>query len=310
MNSILKTRYINGKKRQSGSTLLVIIIVLVIIAVLGVAVYSLTYTATSNQAVAQRATRAYYLSESGVRIASSEYRAAVAAGTANSVLPALHNKTFKLQDNVSSFTLSVYPYWLYAKDAYSAGTNSIMLYLPGALPKRDNTDTAIVFPTGFADTLYLRIKDARSATWAGSTFVPYSSAAAGTFAAGYGTPVSFNLAETFSSDIAAGDEFYIGYLVTQNSTHAGNDLSIFMADTNMPYMFPPQQGTVIVVKSTIAYYKYDLRIVDSTVSPVKVTLTNIKNLDGTSAAPNILIGNQVYAGKSVGFRSTSTYGGE
>lgn len=296
-----------GKEKQSGSTLMLLIVALVIIAVLAAAIYTLTYTASSNQAVAQRATRAFYLSESGVRIAQSEYRTAVAAATANSVLPALHNKTFKLPDNVSSFNISVYPYWLYAKDPYTAGTSSITLYLPGDLPRRDDSDTAITFPTSG----YLKVKDVRSTTttvWGGITYVSYTNAVAGTFSAVYGTPVTFTLSSTFTDNIVAGDEFYIGYQTTQNATLSGNNLTLYVTDVNMAYMFPPGQGTMFVSKYPILYYKYDLRVIDSTVSPITVTLTNVQLLNGTAGTPTVLSGDFVYTGKSVGFRSTSTYG--
>jgi hypothetical protein len=75
-----QTKYNSEKRNETGSTLLVIIIAMLVIAVLSAAIYSLTYTAALNQVAAQRAARAFYLAESGIRIAQSEYRAAVTVG--------------------------------------------------------------------------------------------------------------------------------------------------------------------------------------------------------------------------------------
>jgi hypothetical protein len=308
-------KYITGEK---GSTLIAIIIAMVIIAVLAAAVYTLNTTALFNQVAAQRATKAYYLSESGIRIAQSEYRAAVNDGFANSKLPALHNKTFNLPDNISSFTLYVYPHWLYAKDPFNAGTtNNIILYLPGALPRADETDTAITFPASGL----IRVKDVRSTTttvWSGDTSTPFTAATSGTFDATLGTPITLTLTTAFTDNIVAGDEFYIGYTVGagQGSTQSGTSLTLYMPttgidSTNMAKYFPPQGGTIFIPRSgSAAAYKYNLRIVNTSVSPVTVTLTKIQDLDGNDATPNILSGSQVFIGKSVGFRSSSTYGGE
>ena len=286
-----------------------IIIGMVVLATLGIAMYTLTYTANMNQIVAQRAARANYISESGIRIAASEYKAA--ADTAkNSTLVALHGKTFTLPNNGGSFTLSVYPYWLYVKVAIPIPSNTITLYLPGAMPRVNDTDTAITFPT----TGYLKVKDTwpttnpRPTTWSGVTYVSYSNVSVGTYDANVGTPVEFTLGSAFTDAIVAGDEFYVGYLTTQDASQTGSNLTLYVPDINMANMFPPQQGTIFVVKSNISYYKYDSRTISST-GPT-VILTNIQNLDGTSATPNVLIGNAVYVGKSVGFRSTSTYGAQ
>ena len=58
-----KMKFITGRKSQVGSILLIIIISMLILAVLGIAIYSMTYTATMNQIIAQRAARAFYLAE-------------------------------------------------------------------------------------------------------------------------------------------------------------------------------------------------------------------------------------------------------
>jgi len=59
---------------ESGITLIFIIIGMVIVATLGVGLYALNMTSAINQAEAQKAAKAYYISESCVRIAASEYK--------------------------------------------------------------------------------------------------------------------------------------------------------------------------------------------------------------------------------------------
>ena len=312
-----KIKYITGRRKQTGSILLVIIISMIVFAVLAVAMYTLTSTATLNQVIAQRAARAFYVSESGVRIAAGEYKAA-ASTAKNSTLVNLQGTTtdgrnFTMPDN-STVQIKVYPYWLYANADIASGTDTITLNLPGILPRVDDTDTAITFPTSGL----LKVRDVRlttATTWSGVVSVSYSNVSVGTYNATCGTqvttcgtPVTLTLGSAFTDAIVAGDEFYIGYLSSYNANQIGNDVTLYVTDINMANMLPPQQGTIFVVKSSISYYKYALRTIDSTVSPIAVKLTNIQNLDGTSATPNVLIGDQVYIGKSVGFRSTSTYG--
>ncbi len=307
---IIKIKYITGRRKETGSVLLVVIISMIVIAVLGVAMYTLTSTATFNQVIAQRAAKAFYVSESGVRIAAGEYKAA-AATAKNSTLVNLQGSTmdgrsFTMPDN-STLQIKVYPYWLYASAPIAAGTITLTLYLPGILPRVDETDTAITFPTSGL----LKVRDVRlttTTTWSGVTYVTFSNGSAGTYNATSGTPITITLSTAFTDAIVVGDEFYIGYLTTQDSSQTGNNVNLYVTDINMANLFPPQSGTIFVVKSSISYYKYDLRTIDSTVTPIKVTLNNIQYLDGTLATPNALIGDQVYIGKSVGFRSTSTYG--
>lgn len=322
----LKAKYIIGKRKQNGSALLTVIVAMVIIGVLGVAIYTLTYTSLSNQAVAQRAPRAFYLSESGVRIAASEYRAAVTTDsaditnntfTAHSVLPALHNKTFKLADNVSSFTVYAYPYWFYANDPYPANSGSMILYLPGGIPQ-DDTGAPITIP----NSGLLRVRNSAAVrpaltAWNGTKYVYYTGAVPDpSYSSARGTQVTFTLSTLFGSDILKGDEFYIGFVTPQNSNQTGTNLTIYIPTTyegftydhvNMAKWFPPRQGTIIVEKTKRAY-KYDLRIIDSSSTPIAVTLTNIQTLDGEADLVTIQESDKIYVGKSIGFRSTSTYG--
>jgi hypothetical protein len=317
----MMNKYFTGNKKQTGSTLLVIIAAMVLLAVLVGAVYTLNTTALFNQAVAQRASKALYLSESGIRITQSEYRAAVEADTAgntftvHSKLPSLHNKNFPLPDNAGAFTAYVYPYWFYAKVAYPAEAATITLYLPGELPRKDDTDTAVTIPASGC----LRIKDSGRPSSASAWTSPNPPIAfydnfnnntdiAAFHAGNGGTALTFKLSTPFTDPLVADDEFYIGYATTTDATVSANNLIFYVTDANTAYMYPPAQGTIFTAINEIKNYKYDLRIIDSSLSPVKVTLTNIQDLAGNPASPEIRQGYIIFIGKSIGFRSTSTFG--
>jgi len=315
----MMNKYFTGNKKQTGSTLLVIIAAMVLLAVLVGAVYTLNTTALFTQTVAQRASKALYLSESGIRVAQSEYRAAVEADTAgnsftvHSKLPSLHNKNFPLPDNAGAFTAYVYPYWFYARTDIPAGTATVTLYLPGDLPRKDDTDTAVTIPSSG----FLRIKDSGrpsgAAAWTGSSTVPYDNFNNNTDIAAFhagngGTALTFKLSTPFTDPLVADDEFYIGYATTTAATVSANNLIFYVTDANTAYMYPPAQGTVFVDKGSLPHLKYDLRIIDGSVSPVKVTLTNIQDLSGNPASPTIMRDDRIFIGKSIGFRSTSTFG--
>ena len=304
-----KNKNVNLIKSQNGATLVVIIITMVASAVIGIAIYSLTYTASLNQVVAQRAAKAFYIAESCVRVAASEYKA---SANKNATLVSLHNQTFPMPNNQGSCTVEIYPYWLYATTAYNAGVSPIIIYLPGALPKVDeNSDEPLVLR---ADGL-LKIKKAGSTT----NYSPaeFSAASAGTFSAASGTPVTFTLSSPFTVAIVAGDLFYLGYKYTSSSTapNAGDDLvlNIPAGDTNndTAKIFPSSKGSIFVeAGGAISQYSYNERIISSGT----VTLTNIQAIAGapTPVWPvtisNTAPGTPIYMGKSIGFRSKSEYG--
>jgi hypothetical protein len=313
-------KYITGRRKQAGATLLIIIIGMIVVAVLGIALYTLTSTATLNQVIAQKASRAFYLSESGIRIAASEYKAAAPANK-NAKMIALHNKTFTMPDTGSTIQINVYPYWLYANAPYGSAQTSITLYLPGGAPPIDDTSTA---PITFPANGLLKIKDqGRIPVWQGVNYAVYSSAIISpAFDAANGTMVTFNFTlptppyPPAPNQIIAGDEFYVGYsyTVTQVPPTWGGDLILNVDPTDnnddAAKIFPVQRGTIFVVTSTaLSQYSYDSRILTTTFAPHTVRLTNIQALVAGAQPPaNIPSPAQIYVGKSLGFRSTSTYG--
>ncbi len=307
---VFNIKNINLIKSQNGATLVVIIITMVALAVIGIAIYSLTYTASLNQVVAQRAAKAFYIAESCVRVAASEYKA---SANKNATLVSLHNQTFPMPNNQGSCTVEIYPYWLYATTAYNVGVSPITIYLPGALPKVDeNSDESLVLRDGGL----LKIKKAGSTT----NYFPavFSAVSVGTFGEASGTPVTFTLSTTFSVTIAAGDLFYLGYYYTSSgpAPNAGENLilNIPAGDTNndTARIFPSSKGSFFVeAGGAISQYSYDERIINPGTS---VTLTNIQAIAGapTPVWPvtisNTAPGTPIYMGKSIGFRSESEYG--
>lgn len=299
----------NSKKRtlmksQKGSTLIVIIVTMVVLAIIGTAIYSLTYTARLNQVVAQRATKATYIAESCVRVAASEYKA---SNNKISTLISLHNQSLIMPNNQGSCTIWIYPYWLYAKTAYNPGETSITIYLPGSLPMvEEESEEPLTFYTGGL----LKIK--KSGVTTNHMAAVFSTASAGTFDAASGTPVTFALSSPFSVAIATGDLFYVGYKYTSSSTaNAGDNLvlNIPAGDTNddTAKIFPPSKGSIFVeAGGKISQYSYDERIINSG----KVTLTNIQPIAGAPEPvwPVTINNTAIYMGKSIGFRSKSKYG--
>ena len=299
-------KYITERKSQIGATLLIIIISMVAVAVIGIAIYSMTFTATLNQVVAQRAAKAFYLAESCVRIAASEYKA---SADKNATLVNLNNISFTMLNNQGSCSVKIYPYWFYARAAYAACVTSITLYLPGEVPRVDENDTtAITLPPN----ANLKIKGATGAV------AVYSSATVGSFnAASGGTSVTFTLSTPFLTAIVAGDEFYLGYNYTSSATapNAGGNLilNIPLTDTNdnTAKIFPSSKGSIFVESAgTISQYSYDDRTIITTTSPHTVTLTNIQAVSGAPAPtwPVTISNTPIYMGKSLGLGSTSTYG--
>lgn len=300
---------------ESGATLIMIIVGMVVIAVLGVGVYTLSMTSALNQAEAQKAAKAYYISESCVRIAASEYKAAATSTAKNSKLVSLHDNditdttyTFTMPNNQGSCSVEIYPYWFYAPTTttYPIGATSINLYLPGAVPPTEQDGTiAIALPTTINGSLKKK---------SGEVYT-FSSVAFGTFNADNGgTPVTFYTTLTSALTIAAGDEFYFGYTYALPATpplpltlNAGDSL-ILNTDTNdlTAKIFPPEKGSIFFDQSGIVQLRYEKRNVD--INAHTVTLTNIQVL-GTTTLPITINSNPtIYMGKSLGFRSAANYG--
>jgi type II secretory pathway pseudopilin PulG len=307
-----------GRKSPVGATLVIIILSMLVLIVIGVAIYALTSTAMLNQVAAQRAARAFYLAESGIRIVASEYHAALNTSTtvADNTLANLHNKEFILPDNVSKFALEIYPYWFRATstNTYAANATPVILYLPGDVPPIDDTGTT---PITFPANGLLRMNKLGSPSTVAVAGYSAVTDIGGFNATSGGTPVTFAFSTPFTIAIGAGDEFYIGYIhffdpPADAEATQGGDLIMNVDDDNKAKLFPPQKGTIFVVNATaIDQYSYDSRILTTTSTPHTVRLTNMQPIAGAPSPQwplTIISGREIYVGKSVGFRSASEYG--
>lgn len=290
-----------------------VIVAMVVIAVLGMGLYTLTMTSALNQAEAQKAAKAYYISESCIRIAASEYKA---AANKNSKLVEMHGKTFTMPNNQGSCTVEIYPYWFYVTTAYAVGIDSITIYMPGAVPRISADETSADYTTAvtFPSSGFLRVKDeSRSPAWAGTAELQYTSRSDPPYTVGAnGTAVTFTLSAPLTNATIIGDEFYLGYAYTLPVTlpftlNAGGSL-VLNTDTNdlTAKIFPPEKGSIFFDQLGIIQLSYDKRNIDTTAHTV--TLTNIQAL-GTTVMPVTISSNPtIYMGKSLGLRSTSTFG--
>jgi type II secretory pathway pseudopilin PulG len=294
-------KYFPGIKSEAGATLVVIIIAMVVVAILGAGMLALFSTSLFNQTEAQKTAKAYYLAESGVRVAASEF---LHATNQNQMLVDLQDKTFNIPGTGGSFKLHLYPYWFYVTTPYAAGATSIKLYLPGApgsLPpaNSDSLNGMDHVPPGI-----LKLKDKTSVGV--FTDAPVGTDAGGTF-------VTFTIsAPGFPYAISPGNELYIGYTYNSpQSFQVGGDL-VFNDPNHTAMMYPPTNGA-INIRTTIYFsqYTYESRIpqtIDPSSPPASFTLHNIQKAN-TDAINTFMIDatTQIYIGQTLGIRSKSEY---
>ena len=310
---------------ESGVTLVFIIIAMVVVALLGVGLYTLTMTSALNQVEAQKSAKAYYLAESGIRVAAGEY---ANSANKNQTLLGLQGKTFTL-DDASEFSLQIRPYWFYVNTNYNFRATPIVIYYPGKLPKVniDGTDTVTIAYPGV-----LKLK--------GFTRVGVfeSAPTIGTMTAS-GTPIEFNISTHspctsplttpcpgFPYAITSGSDLFIGYVYnTTQAINQGSDL-VFNDPNHTAAMYPPVNGTIIITPpdqiGRPGQYTYERRIpqaIDPASPPASFTLQNIQPATSDSNFPirfiydgsnlyNVTKTTQVYLGKTLAIESTAVYG--
>jgi len=128
------TQYCRILKGSRGSVLVGLILTMVIIAALGAAMVSLTSTSTFTNVWTVNSGRAYFLAESGLRYAASQYLQAPEDDTAvNDLLENLHGQEYTLLNDAGKFGLEIYPYY-FVTETDPAGTNTLTTELVGDLP--------------------------------------------------------------------------------------------------------------------------------------------------------------------------------
>jgi hypothetical protein len=288
---------------QSGASLLLLIIGLLIMGVLGAAMYAITSTSYFNQASAQDAMKAQYITESGQRIVASEYKAGVAASTPNAKLADLNGRTFGTGGS-STLTINIYPYWLYGSTSGLTG-----LKLPGSLPLRDKDGTTVIT---FPKIGLLRIEN-------NPEVISFTDATAGSMS-GSGTPITFggtNTCYTCASpctstptvcsaypSIVAETKWFVGFVQNDATTPArilpdqtvtkGGNLTLNVGSTTsssgsmstIATFFPPEDGTFTLISSPtgVAYnYHYDKREIGASTT----ILYNIQSACASAGCPPV-----------------------
>jgi Tfp pilus assembly protein PilX len=303
------------KSCESGSTLLFIIILITVLALIGVGLYTLVMTAQLNQAEAQKSAKAYYLSESCLRIAASEYKHARQTSEleAATAIANLTGSTLTLSSQ-GSCSITLYPYWFYAPTTMTlpTGSQQLTLYLPGNVPTiEDNGSSTIslIFPSGVEGKLKKRGSSTEVYEFTSATFE--------SFLSGTGTRAVFTLKTPLASVlINAGDEFYLGatYNTPSSSTtlSSGGNLTLILNVNDTVgltgQMIPPVNGSIFLDVPKLPFIKYEKRIISNTI-PKTVTLTNIQRI-GSTELPVTISGNSIdiYIGKSMGMKSIASYG--
>jgi type II secretory pathway pseudopilin PulG len=316
-------KYFPSIKAEAGVTLLVVIIAMVVVAILGAGLLALFSTSLFNQTEAQKTAKAYYLAESGIRVAASDFAHST---NQNATLISLQGKTFNFPATGGSFTLQIYPYWFYVNTSYSVNTASITLYFPGTLPPiNSDSSTSITIP---ANGLVKLKNNTRVGVFTTAPSVGSPGA--------NGTPVTFTIVSNspcttpctgFPYSIIAGNELYLGYVYTlpPPAIIQGGDL-VFTDRIDTAVLYPPANGSInIAQKDGIYQYTYESRIPQTIYPgspPSSFTLHNIQPATGASPAPKFPIKftynpanpydvsktTQIYLGKTLGIQSAATYG--
>lgn len=303
---------------ERGAILIAIIISMVVLAIVGATVYTLSSTSALNQAEAQKAAKAYYLSESCVRIAASEYKAA--ANTEKiSTLINLQNRTFDMPDNQGSCKIIVYPYWFYASTGQSCVSGQtdckLTLYFPGETPPVDENGTKKI-KMNLTSGMTGKLKKKGTSP---DVYVFTSASLDDSFTANTGTKAIFTLESPLKSavTVTAGDEFYLGYDFS-GATLAGGNLNLVMpvAEAAAAEIFPPEKGMIFLEEKDSCIrpdgkydpiiYSYELRDVSQTGT---LRLTGLQYQGTCSPEPAFTPGAKtIYIGKNIAFRSESQYG--
>ena len=99
-----------SSNKTDGSVLIGIIIAILVFSALGAAIVPMISSSQLHRTALGRSAQAYYLAESGMRYAASQYLNATGDAAKYSALNDLHGFPYQLQENQGTFTVSVNPY--------------------------------------------------------------------------------------------------------------------------------------------------------------------------------------------------------
>jgi prepilin-type N-terminal cleavage/methylation domain-containing protein len=122
--------------KSDGSVLIGMIITILVFAALGAALVPMISSSQLQRTAAGRSDQAYYMAESGLRYAASQYLSAISEAQKYAVLNDLHGVTHRLQGNQGAFTVAVNPYY-FLVDVDPANTTTLITRFYGDLADKD-----------------------------------------------------------------------------------------------------------------------------------------------------------------------------
>lgn len=235
-----------------GSALIGMIITILVFAALGAAIVPMIGSSQLHRTAAGRSAQAYYLAESGMRYAASQYLNATSEIAKFSVLNALHDVPHQLQDNQGTFTVSVNPYY-FMVDVDHLNATTLVTRIYGA------TDQPFPLAGGSIsvdDTVYAF----STATIAGQV-------------------VTFN-ALSSSLTVPADTPVYPVAQAVAQTVSTGGDLSLSPGSGDM---FPDRNGSFVLSGNTYTYRELDAST---------DVLAGIKRTDGSDFSDLIVTANE------------------
>jgi prepilin-type N-terminal cleavage/methylation domain-containing protein len=238
---------------DGGGALIGVIITILVFAGLGAAIVPMISSSQLHRTAAGRSVQAYYLAESGLRYAASQYLNATGEAAQYTALDNLHGATHRLQDNQGAFTVSVNPYY-FIVDVDPATTTTLVTRIYGELA------AMYAIPAGggrlsIGDTIY--------------TFTSASIA---------GQQITFNMSGSLAIPVDT-PVYPVATALVQTLTEGG-DLSL---STGSGDMFPDRNGAFVLGGETYTYRENNRN---------SNTLVGIKRTDGSAFSDVDLIANQ------------------
>ncbi|MCB2146644.1 MAG: prepilin-type N-terminal cleavage/methylation domain-containing protein [Deltaproteobacteria bacterium] len=120
--------------KTDGSALIGIIIAILVFAALGAAIVPMISSSQLHRTAAGRSAQAYYLAESGMRYAASQYLNATGEAAKYAALNDLHGFPYQLQENQGTFTVSANPYYFSVVGDHTNTTTLVARFYGGLAP--------------------------------------------------------------------------------------------------------------------------------------------------------------------------------
>ncbi len=255
--------------KAGGSALIGIIIAILVFAALGAAIVPMISSSQLHRTAAGRSAKAYYLAESGMRYAASQYLNASSEIAKFTALNALHGVPHQLQDNQGVFTVSVNPYY-FLVDVDLLNTTTLITRIYG--------DTDYSFPMAGGS---LSVDD---------TVYAFSSASIA------GQVITFNGLSSSLTVPADTPVYPVAQTVAQTVSNGG-DLSLSPGSGDL---FPDRNGSFVLAGNTYTYRENNR---DTN------TLMGIKRTDGSVFSDLIVTANEdIRLKKFVKITSTGSVG--